>query len=122
LASNFQGLSTTKRHARANGINAGADGNDVGGIVGGIDEDLFGMFASEVCASLEHLHGSAYPLCECLNGNNSFLSARGGDGMLVTTQWGMATAPSPDASRNAVKKNLTIQILISALPRKCCLC
>jgi len=32
LASNFQGLSTTKRHARANGINAGADGNDVGGI------------------------------------------------------------------------------------------
>jgi len=44
LASNFQGLSTTKRHARANGINAGADGNDVGGIVGGIDEDLFGMF------------------------------------------------------------------------------
>ena len=76
-------------------------GNDVGGI----DEDLFGMFASEVCASLEHLHGSAYPLCQCLNGNNFFLSARGGDGMLVTTQWGMATAPSPDASRNAVKKN-----------------
>jgi len=76
LASNFQGLSTTKRHARA------ADGNDVGGI----DEDLFGMFASEVCASLEDLHGSAYPLCECLSGNNSLLSARGGDGMLVITQ------------------------------------
>jgi len=37
LASNFQGLSTTKRHAGANGINAGginagADGNDVGGL------------------------------------------------------------------------------------------
>ena len=86
MASNFQGLSTTKRHARANGINAGADGNDVGGIVGGIDEDLFGMFASEVCASLEHLHGSAYPLCECLNGNNSLFSARGRDGVLVTIQ------------------------------------
>ena len=91
MTSTFQGLFTTKRHARANGINAGginagADGNDVGGIVGGIDEDLFGMFASKVCASLEHLHGSAYPLCECSNGNNSLWSARGGDGTLVTTQ------------------------------------
>jgi len=108
LASNFEGLSNTKRHAKANGINAGginagADGNDVGGIVGSI-EDLFGIFASKVCASLERLHGSVYPLCECLNGNNSLLSARGGDGMLVTTQWGMATAPSSDASRNAVNK------------------
>ena len=30
--------------------------------IGGIDEDFFGIFASEVCASLEHLHGSANPL------------------------------------------------------------
>ncbi len=126
MASNFEGLSNTKRHAKANGINAGginagADGNDVGGIVGSI-EDLFGIFASKVCASLECLHGLVYPLCECLNGNNSLLSARGGDWMLVTTQWGMATAPSSDASRNAVNKKTTIQILIFSLPRKCCLC
>ena len=93
-----------------------------GSLVDGIDEDLFGNFSSVVCASLDRLHGSAYPLCKCSNGNNSLLLARGGDWMLVTTQWGMATAPSSDASRNAVNKKTTIQILIFSLPRKCCLC
>ena len=119
MTSTFQGLFTTKRHARANGINAGginagADGNDVGGIVGGIDEDLFGIFSSEVCASLDRLHGSSYPFCECLNGNNSLLSARGGDRMLVTTQrgiealWFLEKLKLPKHSVNGNKINLRI--------------
>jgi len=43
LASNFQGLSVTKGCANAYVIIAGVDGNDIGGI----DEDLFGIFASK---------------------------------------------------------------------------
>ena len=42
MASNFQGLTNTKRHTRANGISAGADCPGV--FVDGIDEDLFGIF------------------------------------------------------------------------------
>mmetsp|Transcript_12310 Transcript_12310/g.16069 ORF Transcript_12310/g.16069 Transcript_12310/m.16069 type:complete len:464 (-) Transcript_12310:367-1758(-) len=104
LASNFQGLSVTK------GINAGAGDDNVRAM----DEHLFvksgnGIFASEVCASLDRLHGSANPLCGCLNGNDSLLATGGADGMLVITQWGMATAPSPDASKNAVEKAVKIR-------------
>jgi len=65
--------------------------------------------------SLDRLHGSAYPLCECLNGNNSLLSARGRDWMLVTTtQWGFEASwfheklKLPKHSVNGNKINLRI--------------
>ena len=85
-----QGSSVTKGHANTTGINAGANGNDAGGIY----EDLFRNFCIGSCASLEHLHGSANPLCEFLNGYDSLLTARGANAVLVITQWGMITAPS----------------------------
>ena len=46
-------------------------------------------FSSKVCASLDGLNGSAYPICKCWNGSNPLLLARGEDGMLMTTQWGI---------------------------------
>ena len=75
---------------------------------------MFGIFSSEVCASLDRLHGSSYPFCECLNGNNSLLSARGGDRMLVTTQrgiealWFLEKLKLPKHSVNGNKINLRI--------------
>ena len=50
-------------------------------------EDKSHIIIMTICASLDCLHGSAYPICNCWNGNNPLLLASGEDGMLVTTQW-----------------------------------
>ena len=48
MASNFQGLSTTKRHARANGINAG-------GINAGADgPGVLSMVLMKICLEFFH--------------------------------------------------------------------
>ena len=117
MASNFLGLSTTKHHTRANGINAGGinAGADRPGVLSmALMKICLGFFSSVVCASLDRLHGSAYPLCKCSNGNNSLLLAREGDWMLVTTKWGIEALQFldklklPKHSVNGNKINLRI--------------
>ena len=91
MASNFQVLSTTKRHTRANGINAGSinAGADCPGVLSMVLMKIcLGLLVGSLCVTGSFARFSV-PLCKCWNGNNSLLLARGGGWMVVTTQWGI---------------------------------
>ena len=91
MASNFQGLTNTKRHTTANGINAGglnAGANCPGVLSMVLMKICLGFFVRSLCVT-GSFDDSVYPICKCWNGNDPLLLGRGEDGMLVTTQWGV---------------------------------